>query len=102
VLLFCSKLVGWVKSLEKISKNLFSVTRYNIIINVTSYRKEVNKIATKSRAEYMKNCRKDKRGFSVLLDKEKLDKFDEVLEEKNLTKKEWLEEKIDEELEQKE
>ncbi|CCL22616.1 hypothetical protein C4141_04035 [Clostridioides difficile] len=95
-------MVGWVKSLEKISKNLFSVTRYNIIINVTSYRKEVNKIATKSRAEYMKNCRKDKRGFSVLLDKEKLDKFDEVLEEKNLTKKEWLEEKIDEELEQKE
>lgn len=41
----------------------------------------------------MKNRRKDKRGFSVLLDKEKLDKFDEVLEEKNLTKKEWLEEK---------
>ena len=50
----------------------------------------------------MKNRRKDKRGFSVLLDKEKLDKFDEVLEEKNLSKKEWLEEKIDEELEQKE
>ena len=50
----------------------------------------------------MKNRRKDKRGFSVLLDKEKLDKFDEVLAEKNLTKKEWLEEKIDEELEQKE
>ncbi|EGT3639866.1 TPA: hypothetical protein OUL43_003569 [Clostridioides difficile] len=79
-----------------------TVTRYNIVINVTSYRKEANKIATKSRAEYMKNRRKDKRGFSVLLDKEKLDKFDEVLEEKNLTKKEWLEEKIDEELEQKE
>ncbi|HID7744244.1 TPA: virulence factor Srl, partial [Clostridioides difficile] len=26
----------------------------------------MNKIATKSRAEYMKNRRKDKRGFSVL------------------------------------
>ncbi|EQG34694.1 hypothetical protein QIM_2390, partial [Clostridioides difficile DA00128] len=39
-----------------------TVTRYNIVINVTSYRKEVNKIATKSRAEYMKNRRKDKRG----------------------------------------
>ncbi|MCJ0429830.1 hypothetical protein J0W85_03610 [Clostridioides difficile] len=90
------------KIIRKISKNLLTVTRYNVVINVTSYRKEVNKIATKSRAEYMKNRRKDKRGFSVLLDKEKLDKFDEVLEEKNLTKKEWLEEKIDEELEQKE
>ncbi|MBT2157185.1 hypothetical protein KK424_06555 [Clostridioides difficile] len=90
------------KIIRKVSKNLLTVTRYNIVINVTSYRKEVNKIATKSRAEYMKNRRKDKRGFSVLLDKEKLDKFDEVLEEKNLTKKEWLEEKIDEELEQKE
>lgn len=53
---------------------------------------------SKSRAEYMKKRREGKKAFSVLLDVEKFKAIDSYLIKKNKTKKEWLEEKIDNEL----
>jgi len=64
---------------------------------VTSY-KEVNAIPSRSRAEYMRQRRKATRAFYVDVDAEKAEKFDECLQKKGKTKKEWLMEKIDEEL----
>lgn len=52
----------------------------------------------KSRAEYFRQRRKNKRSFNVLIDKENIDKLEEKLKKTNKTKKQWLEEKIDEEL----
>ena len=52
----------------------------------------------KSRAEYMKQRRENKKSFSVLIDKEKFDKLEDKLQNDNKTKKQWLEEKIDEDL----
>lgn len=54
---------------------------------------------SKSRAEYMKKRREGKRAFSVLLDVEKFEAIDNYLISENKSKKEWLEEKIDNELE---
>lgn len=59
--------------------------------------KEVRKIKNKSKAEYMRDRRKNKKTFSVLLENEKYDQIDKRLNELNKTKKEWLVEKIDEE-----
>lgn len=70
-----------------------TVTRYKYIIYVTR-NKEVVFIA-KSRAEYMKQRRKDKKSFNVLIDKEKFDKLEQKLQEEDKTKKQWLEENID-------
>lgn len=53
----------------------------------------------KSRAEYMKKRREGKKAFSVLLDEERFIAIDEALNRQEKSKKEWLEEKIDEELE---
>lgn len=46
----------------------------------------------------MKERRKSTRNFSVELDKQKFDKLEEKLLEKGITKKKWLEEKVDEEI----
>ena len=46
----------------------------------------------------MKERRKTTRNFSVEVDREKLDRLENKLSEKNTTKKEWLNQKIDEEL----
>jgi hypothetical protein len=46
----------------------------------------------------MKERRKKTRNFSVEVDREKFDKLENKLSEKNTTKKEWLDQKIDEEL----
>ena len=46
----------------------------------------------------MKERRKMTRNFSVEVDREKFDKLESKLSEKNTTKKEWLNQKIDEEL----
>lgn len=46
----------------------------------------------------MKERRKTTRNFSVEVDREKFDRLENKLSEKNTTKKEWLNEKIDEEL----
>ena len=42
--------------------------------------------------------RKKTRNFSVELDKEKFDKLEEKLSEKGITKKKWLNDKVDEEI----
>lgn len=55
-------------------------------------------IAENSRADYFKERRKSRKSFSVLLEKEKAEKFEKKLEEINKTKAVWLNEKIDEEL----
>ena len=55
-------------------------------------------MAEKSRADYFKKRRESRKSFSVLLDKEKAEKFEERLEIINKTKSQWLNEKIDEEL----
>ena len=43
----------------------------------------------------MRNRRKQKYSFSVLLDKERGEKIEQHLKETNKTKTKWLEEKID-------
>ena len=52
-------------------------------------------IIAKSRAEYLRKRREDKKTFSVLIDKERIDKLEHKLQEDKKTKKQWLEEKID-------
>ena len=66
-------------------------------IMVTSY-KEVIIISPKSRAEYMKQRRKATKAFYVDIDIELAEKLDKCLQEKQKTKKQWLLEKIGEEL----
>lgn len=46
----------------------------------------------------MKKMRCNKKTFSVLIDKELLEKLENKLKLKNLTKKDWLELKIEEEI----
>lgn len=55
-------------------------------------------IADKSRAEYMKSRRESRKTFSVVLEREKLEKFEDKLQKQKRTKTDWLNEKIDEEL----
>ncbi len=66
-------------------------------IMVTSY-KEVMIISPKSRAEYMKQRRKATRVFYVDIDADLAEKFDRHLKKEQKTKKQWLLEKIGEEL----
>lgn len=63
---------------------------------------EVRTIADKSRADYMKARREKQKTFSVTIDRDKMLKFEKKLSEQEKTKAEWLNEKIDEELENKE
>lgn len=60
--------------------------------------REVFIIADKSRAEYFKERRKSQKTFSVVMEREKMERFEEKLKKKNQTKTEWLNTKIDEEL----
>lgn len=55
-------------------------------------------MADKSRAEYYRKRRETRKQFMVLMDKEKLDRFDQKLKEMGKTRAEWLREKVDEEL----
>ena len=57
-------------------------------------------MATKSRAEYMKKYRESigQAQLNVCISKEKLEKLNEVLSAKGISKKDWLSEKIDEEI----
>lgn len=66
---------------------------YNVTRN-----KEVNDIAPESRADYMKQRRKNTKNFSVELDKEKFDKLEQKLSEMGITKKKWFNDKVDEEI----
>lgn len=72
---------------------MLHVTLYNVTCN-----KEVVKIAPKSRADYMKQRREKTRNFSAELDREKFEKLEKKLSEKGITKKEWLDNKVDEEI----
>lgn len=72
------------------------VSRY--IILVSSYKKRGEKVAEKSRADYFRERRKNTKSFYVELEKTKMDILEAKLATKNKTKKEWLIEKIDEEL----
>ena len=72
---------------------MLHVTLYNVTRN-----KEVVKIAPKSRADYMKQRREKTRNFSAELDREKFEKLEKKLSKKGITKKEWLDNKVDEEI----
>ena len=51
----------------------------------------------KSRAEYFRQRREKLGSFSVLIDKERLNKLENILAKKEITKTQWLKNKIDEE-----
>lgn len=53
----------------------------------------------KSRADYFKERRKNTKAFNVEIEREKMEAFEKILEVQGKTKKSWLDEKIDEELE---
>ncbi len=55
-------------------------------------------ITADSRADYFKERRKDYKAFHVEVERGKMEKFEEKLSENKTTKKQWLDEKIDEEL----
>lgn len=52
----------------------------------------------RDRAQYFRDRRKKIKAFAVEVDKEKMERFEEKLKEKNISKVKWLNEKIDEEL----
>lgn len=56
------------------------------------------KITADSRADYFKERRKDYKAFNVEVERGKMEKFEKKLSENKTTKKQWLNEKIDEEL----
>lgn len=58
----------------------------------------MNIISNKSRADYFKERRKNTKAFYVEIEREKMELFEQKLQNENTTKKEWLEEKIDDEL----
>lgn len=58
----------------------------------------MTKITADSRADYFKERRKDYKAFNVEVERGKMEKFEKKLSENKTTKKQWLNEKIDEEL----
>lgn len=60
--------------------------------------KEVRRIAENSRADYFKERREKFKAFHVEVEKEKMEAFEQKLSIKKQSKKEWLDEKISEEL----
>lgn len=66
-------------------------------IIVSRYR-EVGIIDNKSRADYFKERRKNTKSFYAEIEAKKMEKLEQKLISKNQTKKEWLDEKIDEDL----
>jgi hypothetical protein len=55
-------------------------------------------MAQESRAEYMKDRRANFKAFHVEVEKERMKRLEERLDRQGKTKKQWLDEKIDEEL----
>ncbi len=51
-----------------------------------------------SRAEYFKQRRTKYKSFTVEIEREKMERFEQRLNENQTTKAKWLNEKIDEEL----
>lgn len=52
----------------------------------------------RDRAQYFRDRRKKFKYFSVEVDMQKMERFEEHLKQKNISKTDWLNEKIDEEL----
>lgn len=55
-------------------------------------------MAQESRAEYMKDRRANFKAFHVEVEKERMNRLEDRLDRQGKTKKQWLDEKIDEEL----
>lgn len=53
-------------------------------------------MAEKSRAEYYRKRRETRRQFMVLLDKDKLERFDAKVKSMGMSRAEWLRQQIDE------
>lgn len=51
-----------------------------------------------SRADYMKSRREKYKMFSVEIEREKMNRFETALNKKQVSKSEWLNKKIDEEI----
>lgn len=51
-----------------------------------------------SRAEYFRERRKDKKHFSVLCDRKKVEALERVLDKQGKSKVQWFEEKVNEEI----
>ena len=79
-------------------KNLLTCSKIHNIL-VSSYTKGVRKLAeNKSRADYFKERRRTSKAFYVEIERGKMEAFEEKLSQEDKTKKEWLNEKIDDEL----
>lgn len=79
--------------MPKIILDLLRETIYNVSCN-----KEVRIIIEKSRADYFKERRKKTKAFNVEVERNKMEEFEKILSEQKKTKKQWLDEKISEEL----
>lgn len=55
-------------------------------------------MAEKDRAEYFRARRQSMKQYAFLIDKERAEKFEEKLKERNIGKTEWFRKKIDEEI----
>ena len=55
-------------------------------------------MGSKSRAEYFRKRRENRKTFGALIDRNKAEKFEAILKKKSISKREWLESKIDEEI----
>lgn len=55
-------------------------------------------MAAKSRADYFRQRREGMKQFNVTLPKERIEMLENLLEEENKTKTQWLDEKIEEEI----
>ncbi len=55
-------------------------------------------MSSESRADYFRERRKKYKLFTVEIERQKLERFEEKLVEEHKTKAEWLNSKIDEEL----
>ena len=55
-------------------------------------------MAQESRAEYFKERRSKYKSFTVEVERSKMERFEEALSEQNITKAEWLNKKINEEI----
>ena len=72
---------------------MLRATMYDVTRN-----KEVNMLAQSSRADYFKDRRSRFKSFTVEVEREKMERFEEKLRNSETTKAEWLNKKIDEEI----
>lgn len=69
-----------------------------MILLLRATKKGGNSIAQESRADYFKKRREEYKAFHVEVVRDKMEIFEKKLAEKKTTKKQWLDEKIDEEI----